>query len=90
LVLKAFNWFLTAFNWCFLLIGVLTILYLITAGAALDLNIVQPKPAKWITDESWLNLVELSNLHQFSGIVDQVRAISIRNYIHPILTIKYI
>jgi len=45
---------------------------LYAGGAALELNSVDPKPAAWISDMAWLNLVELSKLQQFSQILQQV------------------
>ncbi len=45
---------------------------LLTGGAALDLNAVEPKPRQWIQDMTWLNLVELSRLPKFTNILKDV------------------
>ena len=46
---------------------------LIKGGAALDLNAVQAKPASWILDITWLNIISLSELHQFNDLPAKVR-----------------
>lgn len=44
----------------------------IKGGAALNLNDCPPVPFRWITDETWLNLVQLSNLGPFSHVLNKV------------------
>lgn len=47
---------------------------LIKGGAALDINSVQTKTSKWMSDSTWLNLVQLSSLRQFNKILVQIKA----------------
>ena len=38
----------------------------------MDLKAVQPKPFRWILDITWLNLVELSKLGLFAGLLEKI------------------
>ena len=61
----------------------------IKGGAALDLKTSPHKPAKWITDINWLNVVALSKLSQFTQILEQARNNTI--HIHTCTcTVQYI
>ncbi|XP_039952580.1 dynein heavy chain 8, axonemal [Bactrocera tryoni] len=44
----------------------------IKGGAALNLNDCPPVPFRWITDETWLNLVQLSKMTLFAHILTKV------------------
>ena len=44
----------------------------VIGGASLDLNSVDAKPKKWILDSTWLNLVQLSRLPNFTQLLIQV------------------
>ncbi|XP_014253708.1 dynein heavy chain 8, axonemal isoform X2 [Cimex lectularius] len=45
----------------------------IKGGAALDLNAVPPKPHfKWITDTTWLNIVQLTEIPTFTFLINQI------------------
>ncbi|XP_026217964.1 dynein heavy chain 5, axonemal [Anabas testudineus] len=48
------------------------VLTFIKGGASLDLNSVESKPRRWILDQTWLNLVQLSSLPPFTQILSQV------------------
>ncbi|XP_010766079.1 LOW QUALITY PROTEIN: dynein heavy chain 5, axonemal-like, partial [Notothenia coriiceps] len=48
------------------------VLTFVKGGASLDLNSVESKPRRWILDQTWLNLVQLSSLQPFSQILTQV------------------
>ncbi|XP_030612273.1 dynein heavy chain 5, axonemal [Archocentrus centrarchus] len=48
------------------------VLTFIKGGASLDLNSVESKPRRWILDQTWLNLVQLSSLPPFFQILNQV------------------
>nr|XP_013189103.1 unnamed protein product [Amyelois transitella] len=44
----------------------------VKGGASLDLNAVTPKPFRWILDITWLNLVEISKLMNFSDVLQRI------------------
>uniref|UniRef100_A0A8W7PQG3 Dynein, axonemal, heavy chain 5 n=1 Tax=Anopheles coluzzii TaxID=1518534 RepID=A0A8W7PQG3_ANOCL len=44
----------------------------VKGGASLDLNGVAPKPFRWILDITWLNLVEISKLKTFQGLLKKI------------------
>ncbi|XP_045900393.1 dynein axonemal heavy chain 5 [Micropterus dolomieu] len=48
------------------------VLTFVKGGASLDLNSVESKPRRWILDQTWLNLVQLSRLSPFFQILTQV------------------
>ncbi|XP_065805228.1 dynein axonemal heavy chain 5 [Labrus bergylta] len=48
------------------------VLTFVKGGASLDLNSVETKPRRWILDQTWLNLVQLSSLPPFTQILTQV------------------
>uniref|UniRef100_A0A8D3AF65 Dynein heavy chain 5 axonemal n=1 Tax=Scophthalmus maximus TaxID=52904 RepID=A0A8D3AF65_SCOMX len=48
------------------------VLTFLKGGASLDLNSVEAKPRRWILDQTWLNLVQLSDLPPFNQILTQV------------------
>uniref|UniRef100_A0A3P8WNT4 AAA+ ATPase domain-containing protein n=1 Tax=Cynoglossus semilaevis TaxID=244447 RepID=A0A3P8WNT4_CYNSE len=50
------------------------VLTFIKGGASLDLNSVESKPLRWILDQTWLNLVQLSALPQFTPILQNEKA----------------
>ena len=46
---------------------------LLRGGAALDINSVAPKPVKWMSDEAWLNVCEVSRTcHFFKELAAQI------------------
>ncbi|KFB36573.1 AGAP007675-PA-like protein [Anopheles sinensis] len=47
---------------------------LIKGGAALDINTCPEKPYRWISDVTWLNLVQLSRLEQYATILEHIRS----------------